>query len=74
LCATRGSEAGRNNVAPVQAADGAERYTERTEELVAMKKMIFTIVLIFSHPAMAAGSSVPWRIRGNPLLARAKPN
>jgi hypothetical protein len=30
-----------------------------------MKKMIFMIVLIFSHPAMAAGSSVPYGIGGN---------
>ena len=30
-----------------------------------MKKMIVVIVLIFSHPAMAAGSSVPYGMGGN---------
>jgi hypothetical protein len=30
-----------------------------------MKKMIVMIVLIFSHPAMAAGSSVPYGMGGN---------
>lgn len=40
-----------------------------------MKKMIVMIVLIFSHPAMAAGSSVPYGIGGkfarfDPVVAR----
>ena len=39
-----------------------------------MKKMIFMIVLIFSHPAMAAGSSVPYGMGGNQPLAQAKPH
>jgi hypothetical protein len=56
---------GRNIVAPVQAVREPIGLRGKRGGAAVMKKMIVMIVLIFSHPAMAAGSSVPYGMGGN---------